>query len=350
MFEHSHNEIDFANNFENRMVAPEFSQEDVDVEFSLRPKRLNEYIGQDKVKENLSVFIRAAKERNESLDHVLLYGPPGLGKTTLAGIIANEMNVNIRITSGPAIEKPGDLASLLTSLSQNDVLFIDEIHRLSRSIEEVLYSAMEDFALDIIIGKGPDARSIRIDLPKFTLVGATTRAGQLTAPLRDRFGVILRLELYSAQQLSQIILRSAGILEMNCTEAGALQLAKRSRGTPRVANRLLKRVRDFAQVLGDGVIDEEIVNHALSRLEIDELGLDTNDRRMLTTIIRNYNGGPVGLETLAAAIGEEAVTLEDVCEPYLMQLGFLSRTPRGRCVTALGYQHLGFAPQEQPTL
>lgn len=350
MFEHSHNEIDFANNFENRMVAPEFSQEDVDVEFSLRPKRLNEYIGQDKVKENLSVFIRAAKERNESLDHVLLYGPPGLGKTTLAGIIANEMNVNIRITSGPAIEKPGDLASLLTSLSQNDVLFIDEIHRLSRSIEEVLYSAMEDFALDIIIGKGPDARSIRIDLPKFTLVGATTRAGQLTAPLRDRFGVILRLELYSAQQLSQIILRSAGILEMNCTEAGALQLAKRSRGTPRVANRLLKRVRDFAQVLGDGVIDEEIVNHALTRLEIDELGLDTNDRRMLTTIIRNYNGGPVGLETLAAAIGEEAVTLEDVCEPYLMQLGFLSRTPRGRCVTALGYQHLGFAPQEQPTL
>lgn len=350
MFEHSHNEIDFAGNFENRMVAPEFSQEDVDVEFSLRPKRLNEYIGQDKVKENLSVFIRAAKERNESLDHVLLYGPPGLGKTTLAGIIANEMNVNIRITSGPAIEKPGDLASLLTSLSQNDVLFIDEIHRLSRSIEEVLYSAMEDFALDIIIGKGPDARSIRIDLPKFTLVGATTRAGQLTAPLRDRFGVILRLELYSAQQLSQIILRSAGILEMNCTEAGALQLAKRSRGTPRVANRLLKRVRDFAQVLGDGVIDEEIVNHALTRLEIDELGLDTNDRRMLTTIIRNYNGGPVGLETLAAAIGEEAVTLEDVCEPYLMQLGFLSRTPRGRCVTALGYQHLGFAPQEQPTL
>ncbi len=350
MFEHSHNEIDFAGNFENRMVAPEFSQEDVDVEFSLRPKRLNEYIGQDKVKENLSVFIRAAKERNESLDHVLLYGPPGLGKTTLAGIIANEMNVNIRITSGPAIEKPGDLASLLTSLSQNDVLFIDEIHRLSRSIEEVLYSAMEDFALDIIIGKGPDARSIRIDLPKFTLVGATTRAGQLTAPLRDRFGVILRLELYSAQQLSQIILRSAGILEMNCTEAGALQLAKRSRGTPRVANRLLKRVRDFAQVLGDGVIDEEIVNHALSRLEIDELGLDTNDRRMLTIIIRNYNGGPVGLETLAAAIGEEAVTLEDVCEPYLMQLGFLSRTPRGRCVTALGYQHLGFAPQEQPTL
>lgn len=350
MFEHSHNEIDFAGNFENRMVAPEFSQEDVDVEFSLRPKRLNEYIGQDKVKENLSVFIRAAKERNESLDHVLLYGPPGLGKTTLAGIIANEMNVNIRITSGPAIEKPGDLASLLTSLSQNDVLFIDEIHRLSRSIEEVLYSAMEDFALDIIIGKGPNARSIRIDLPKFTLVGATTRAGQLTAPLRDRFGVILRLELYSAQQLSQIILRSAGILEMNCTEAGALQLAKRSRGTPRVANRLLKRVRDFAQVLGDGVIDEEIVNHALSRLEIDELGLDTNDRRMLTTIIRNYNGGPVGLETLAAAIGEEAVTLEDVCEPYLMQLGFLSRTPRGRCVTALGYQHLGFAPQEQPTL
>lgn len=333
--------------FENRMVAPEFTPEDIDTEFSLRPKTLEEYIGQDKAKENLSVFIQAARERNEPLDHVLLYGPPGLGKTTLSNIIANEMNVNIRITSGPAIEKPGDLAALLTNLSPNDVLFIDEIHRLSRAVEEVLYPAMEDFALDIIIGKGPAARSIRIDLPKFTLVGATTRAGQLTAPLRDRFGVLLRLELYTHEQLAQIITRSAGILEIPCEPEGALELAKRSRGTPRVANRLLKRVRDFAQVLGDGTITREIVRTALERLEIDELGLDNNDIRMLTTIIRNYNGGPVGLETLAAALGEEAVTLEDVCEPYLMQLGFLSRTPRGRCVTPLAYKHLGIAPQGQ---
>ncbi|SCH25116.1 Holliday junction ATP-dependent DNA helicase RuvB [uncultured Ruminococcus sp.] len=336
--------------FENRMVAPEFTQEDVDVEFSLRPKTLDEYVGQEKVKENLSVFIQAAKARDEALDHVLLYGPPGLGKTTLSNIIANEMNVNIRITSGPAIEKPGDLAALLTNLSQNDVLFIDEIHRLSRAVEEVLYPAMEDFALDIIIGKGPAARSIRIDLPKFTLVGATTRAGQLTSPLRDRFGMLLRLELYTPEQLSQIILRSAGILEIDCDPEGALELAKRSRGTPRVANRLLKRVRDFAQVLGNGTITKEIVDIALERLEIDELGLDTNDIRMLTTIIRNYGGGPVGLETLAAAMGEESVTLEDVCEPYLMQLGFLSRTPRGRCATPLAYQHLGILPQGQQFL
>ena len=281
--------------------------------------------------------------RGEPLDHVLLYGPPGLGKTTLSGIIANEMNVNLRITSGPAIEKPGDLAALLTNLGENDILFIDEIHRLSRAVEEVLYPAMEDYALDIIIGKGPSARSIRIDLPHFTLVGATTRAGQLTAPLRDRFGVILRLELYTTEELAQIIRRSAGILGIPCDQDGAVELAKRSRGTPRIANRLLKRVRDFAQVMGDGTITLTIAKQALDRLEIDGLGLDATDRRMLLTIICNYGGGPVGLETLAAAIGEEAVTLEDVYEPYLMQIGFLSRTPRGRCVTPMGYRHLGIA-------
>lgn len=325
---------------ENRVMTPESTPEDRDVEYSLRPKTLSEYIGQDKVKENLSVFIEAARGRDEPLDHVLLYGPPGLGKTTLSCIIANEMNVSVRITSGPAIEKPGDLAALLTNLNQNDVLFIDEIHRLSRAVEEVLYPAMEDNALDIIIGKGPSARSIRIDLPRFTLVGATTRAGQLTAPLRDRFGVVMRLELYTHEQLATIIMRSAGILEIKCTEEGAYELAKRSRGTPRVANRLLKRVRDFAQVMGDGTINKEIVDTALDKLDIDELGLDTLDRRMLMTIIRNYNGGPVGLETLAAVLGEESVTLEDVYEPYLMQLGFLTRTPRGRCVTDLGYRHL----------
>ena len=327
--------------YENRMVAPEFTQADSDIDFSLRPKTLNEYIGQDKVKENLSIFIEAAKKRQEPLDHVLLYGPPGLGKTTLSAIIAHEMGVNIRITSGPAIEKPGDLAALLTNLSENDVLFIDEIHRLSRAIEEVLYPALEDYALDIIIGKGPSARSIRIDLPKFTLVGATTRAGQLTSPLRDRFGMVMRLELYTHEQLCDIIMRSAVILGIACDSDGAFELAKRSRGTPRIANRLLKRVRDFAEVMGNGRITSEIAEIALDRLEIDTLGLDTLDKRMLNMIIKGYNGGPVGLETLASAIGEEAVTLEDVCEPYLMQLGFLSRTPRGRCATRLAYQHMG---------
>ena len=331
------NEMDF----ENRIMAPESIAGDSDIEVTLRPKTLAEYIGQEKVKENMRIFISAAKGRGEPLDHVLLYGPPGLGKTTLSNIIANEMGVNIRITSGPAIEKPGDLAALLTNLAPNDILFIDEIHRLSRAVEEVLYPAMEDFALDIIIGKGPSARSIRIDLPHFTLVGATTRAGQLTSPLRDRFGVIQRLELYTADELQTIILRSAGILGVMCDPKGAYELARRSRGTPRVANRLLKRVRDFAEVMGNGRITEEIAAIALDRMEIDKLGLDAVDRRMLETIIHGYGGGPGGLETLAAALGEEAVTLEDVCEPFLMQLGFLARTPRGRCVTALAYSHLG---------
>lgn len=326
--------------FENRIVTPEFETEDYENENSLRPKTLEEYVGQEKAKENLSVFIEAAKMRGEALDHVLLYGPPGLGKTTLSGIIANEMNVNIRITSGPAIEKPGDLAALLTNLAENDILFIDEIHRLSRSVEEVLYPAMEDYALDIIIGKGPSARSIRIDLPKFTLIGATTRAGQLSSPLRDRFGVMLRLEMYTPKELADIILRSSKILEVPCDANGAFELAKRSRGTPRIANRLLKRVRDFAQVIGDGTITGDIADKALTKLEIDEMGLDAIDRMMLSTIIKNYGGGPVGLDTLAAAIGEESVTLEDVYEPYLMQIGFLSRTPRGRCVTMNAYSHL----------
>ena len=327
--------------YENRIVAPEYLDMDSDVERQLRPRTIDEYIGQSKAKENLSIYIEAAKHRGEPLDHVLLYGPPGLGKTTLAGIIANEMGVNFRVTSGPAIEKPKDLAALLTNLNEGDVLFIDEIHRMNRSVEEVLYPAMEDNALDIIIGQGPSARSIRIDLPKFTLVGATTRAGQLSAPLRDRFGVVLRLELYSPEELSSIVKRSAGILKIDIDEEGALQIASRSRGTPRIANRLLKRARDFAQVLADGVITGESAELALNRLEVDTLGLDSIDRLLLTSMIRNYNGGPVGLETIAAAIGEEAITIEDVCEPYLMQIGFLSRTPRGRMVTPAAYKHLG---------
>lgn len=327
--------------FENRILSSSATREDNDADTSLRPKTLEDYIGQEKAKENLRIYIEAAKLRGENLDHVLLYGPPGLGKTTLSNIIAAEMGVNIRITSGPAIEKQGDLAALLTNLSEGDVLFIDEIHRLSRSVEEILYPAMEDNALDIIIGKGPAARSIRIDLPRFTLIGATTRAGQLTTPLRDRFGVILKLELYTPDELTTIVKRSAGILGLSITDDGAKEIASRSRGTPRIANRLLKRVRDFAQVSGSDTINQKIANYALERLEIDALGLDNTDRKMLETIIKFYDGGPVGLETLAATVGEEAVTLEDVYEPYLLQIGYLSRTPRGRCVTRLAYEHLG---------
>ena len=336
--------------FENRIVAPEYTSDDIDIENDLRPRTLSEYIGQDKVKENLAIYIQAAAARHESLDHVLLYGPPGLGKTTLAGIFANELSVNLRVTSGPAIEKQGDLAALLTNLNDKDVLFIDEIHRLSRSVEEVLYPAMEDYAVDIIIGKGPSARSIRLDVPHFTLVGATTRSGQLSAPLRDRFGVILRLELYTPEQLAMIVKRSANILGVEIDDGGAMEIASRSRGTPRIANRLLKRVRDVAQVLFDGKINLRVAKSALDRFEIDDLGLDDFDRRLLTAIMKNYGGGPVGLETLAAALGEEAVTIEDVCEPYLMQLGFLSRTPRGRCVTAAAYKHMGLTPDGQQSL
>ena len=332
--------IDFGNDiYEEPIVAKTFLQEDAQ-EGSLRPKTLKEYIGQEKAKENLAVFIEAARKREEALDHVLLHGPPGLGKTTLAGIIAQEMGAGIRITSGPAIEKPGDLAALLTNLNEGDILFVDEIHRLNRSVEEILYPAMEDYALDIIVGKGPSANSIRLDLPKFTLIGATTRAGQLSAPLRDRFGVTLRLELYTPEELAKIVTRSAGILSVDIVPEGAYEIARRSRGTPRIANRMLRRVRDFAQVKADGVITKDVADQALCALEIDYLGLDPVDRRMLGAIIDNYNGGPVGLETLAATIGEESVTLEDVYEPYLMQLGFLTRTPRGRCVTQKAYQHL----------
>ncbi len=309
-------------------------------DYSLRPKTLSEYVGQEKAKGNLEIFIQAAKMRGEPLDHVLLHGPPGLGKTTLSNIIANEMGANIRITSGPAIEKPGDLAALLTNLGENDILFVDEIHRMNRSVEEILYPAMEDYALDIIIGKGPSANSIRLDLPKFTLIGATTRAGQLSAPLRDRFGVTLRLELYTPRELTMIVTRSAGILGVPVEPDGVMEIAKRSRGTPRIANRMLRRVRDFAQVVAGGVITRSVADQALSALEVDALGLDAVDRRMLCSIIENYGGGPVGLDTLAATINEESVTLEDVYEPYLMQLGFLIRTPRGRCVTRKAYEHL----------
>lgn len=334
-------ENEFEYDFENRMSAPEYTPADEDIENSLRPKQLTDYIGQEKAKENLSVYIKAAKLRGEPLDHVLLYGPPGLGKTTLAGIVANEMGVNIRVTSGPAIEKQGDLVAILSNLEQGDVLFIDEIHRLNRTVEEILYPAMEDGKIDIIIGKGPSARSYQLSLPRFTLIGATTRAGQLSAPLRDRFGVILRLEMYNKDELAKIVHRSSKILNIPIDDEGALQIASRSRGTPRIANRLLKRSRDFAEVKYDGVITDEAAKTALKGMEIDELGLDAIDRRLLMTMIKNYNGGPVGLETISAAVGEESVTIEDVYEPYLMQIGFLARTPRGRVVTPAGYEHMG---------
>lgn len=333
--------INFSDDDNNEIITTAASLPEDNSEGSLRPKSISEYIGQEKAKSNLSVFINAAKMRNEPLDHVLLHGPPGLGKTTLAAVIANEMGVSMRITSGPAIEKPGDLVAMLTNLNEGDILFVDEIHRLNRAYEEILYPAMEDFAIDIILGKGPSANSIHLDLPHFTLIGATTRSGQLTAPLRDRFGVTLRLELYTPEELQRIVVRSAGILGVGIMKDGAYEIASRSRGTPRIANRLLRRVRDFAQVQADGVITKKVADIALSSLEVDKLGLDSLDRRMLRSIIEFYNGGPVGLETLAATINEEAVTLEDVYEPFLLQRGFLTRTPRGRCVTRKAYEHLG---------
>ena len=341
--------IEFAPQEERQIVTTSLREEDVQ-ETSLRPKRLEEFTGQKKAKENLVVFIEAAQGRGEPLDHVLLHGPPGLGKTTLAAIIAHEMGVNFRITSGPTIEKAGDLAALLTNLGENDILFVDEIHRLNRAVEDILYPALEDYALDIISGKGPSANSIRLDLPRFTLVGATTRSGQLSSPLRDRFGVMLRLELYSATELCDIVTRSAGILEVPIEPEGAMEIASRSRGTPRIANRMLRRVRDFAQVKADGVITRAVADSALTSLEVDHLGLDSLDRRLLRNIIEHYGGGPVGLETLAATVGEEAITLEDVYEPYLLQQGFLSRTPRGRCATQKAYRHLGIALLGQQAL
>ena len=327
--------------YEERIVTADKTFEDFDTDPGLRPKVLSEYVGQTKIKENLKVYIDAASARKEALDHVLLYGPPGLGKTTLANIIANEMDVNIHVTSGPAIEKQGDLAAILTNLSEHDVLFIDEIHRLSHSVEEILYPAMEDFAVDIILGKGPSARSIRLDLPKFTLVGATTKAGNMTNPLRDRFGVISRLELYTKDELMTIVKRSASILDVKIDDSGAAEIASRSRGTPRIANRLLKRVRDFAQIMADGVISGEVADKALTRIEVDKIGLDSTDRNVITTMIKTFGGGPVGLDTLAATTGEDANTIEDVYEPYLLQLGFINRTPRGRIVTKAAYEHFG---------